>query len=127
MGAPDLIIQLRKTGCTIRADGDYLDIFPAENVPPDLLKRLKQYKPQILAALQHEQQQEVRRQKVLAMLAADPALRRAVHADMGSDPDNAILTIAIRHVASFEMKVSKANYDSWQLALVSKAGAGNTH
>lgn len=128
MGAPDLIIELRKTGCSIRADGDYLDISPAESVPPDLLQQLKQYKSQILAALQLEQQQKGRREKVLAMLAADPELERAVHADTESDPDNAILAIAIRHVATFEMKVSKASYDPWQLlALVDKAVAGDTH
>lgn len=128
MGAPDIIIELRRAGCSIRADGEYLDISPAENVPSDMLQQLKQHKRQILAALELEQQSEARRKKVLTMLAADTGLQRAVHADMHSDPDNVILAIAIRDVATFEMKVPKANYDRGQLlTLVDKSGANDLH
>lgn len=123
MGAPELIFELRNAGYSIKADGRYLDISPAD-LSPELVQQLKQSKAAILAALKLEQQQEARREKVLAMLDADPAIKRAIHTDTDTDPDNVILTIAIRHVATCEMLVPKANYDPWQLlALVDNAGS----
>lgn len=127
MGARDLIVELRSAGYSIRAAGEYLDITPAENVSSKLLQQLRQHKPDVLAILQLEQQ-EMRREKVLAMLATDLEQKRAVYVDTNTDPDNAILAIAIRYVATFEMKVSKANYDPWQLvALLDKAGTCHIH
>lgn len=58
---------------------------------------------------------EARRQKVLAMLDADPDKQRAIFADTTSEPENVILAIAVRHFATFEMLVPKAKYDPWQL------------
>ncbi len=75
MGAPDLIFELREAGYSIKADGRFLDISPADNLPADIVQRLKQSKAEILAALKLEQQQEERRQKALAMLEADPQLK----------------------------------------------------
>ena len=54
MGAPDLICELRRKGYEIRADGGYLDISPADNLPPDLVQQLKQSKAEILTELQRE-------------------------------------------------------------------------
>lgn len=127
MGAPDLILQLRKAGYSIRADGNCLDISP-DNVSPDLVLQLKQLKPEILAVLRLEQQREARRQEVLTMLAAEPERKRAIYADADSDRDNVILAIAIREVATYEMQVPKAKYDPWQLlAFIDKAGTSDAH
>ena len=52
MGAPDLIFELRRKGDGMRADGGYLDISPADNLPPDLVQQLKQSKTEILTELQ---------------------------------------------------------------------------
>ena len=52
MGAPDLIFELRRKGYAIRADRGYLDISPADNLPPDLVQQLKQSKTEILTELQ---------------------------------------------------------------------------
>jgi hypothetical protein len=128
MGAPDLIVELRNAGYSIKADGGYLDISPADNLPSDLLQQLKQHKPQILAALLVEQQQKARREKLVAILESDPELKRVFYADADSDPHNVILTVAIRPVATCEMLIPKANYDPWQLlALVNKAGVDHVH
>ena len=54
MGAPDFIFELRRKGYSIRADGGYLDISPADNLPPDLVQQLKQSKAEILTELQRE-------------------------------------------------------------------------
>lgn len=126
MGAPDLIFELREAGYSIKADGRYLDISPADDLPDDIVQRLKQSKAEILEALRIEQQQEARRQKALALLEADTAIKRSVYADTDSDPDNIILAIALRGVATCEMLVPKARFDAWQLlALVDKYGAPN--
>ncbi len=123
MGAPDLIFELREAGYSIKADGRFLDISPADNLPADIVQRLKQSKAEILAALKLEQQQEERRQKALAMLEADPQLKRVVHADPDGDPDNVILTIGIRNVGTCEMLVPRYKFDPWQLMeLINRAG-----
>ena len=53
MGAPDLIFQLRNSGYSIRVDGSYLDISPAE-LPPELVQQLKHNKTEILCVLHRE-------------------------------------------------------------------------
>ena len=128
MGATDIIFELRNAGYSIIADGGYLDISPANDFPPDLLRQLKQRKPEILVALHLEQQQEARRENVLGMLEADPTLKRAIYADFESDVSNVILTIAIRDLGTCEMTVPKAKLDQWQLlALIDRVGADYIH
>ena len=53
MGAPDLIFELRRKGYSIRADGGYLDISPAE-LPSELIQKLKDNKTEILCVLHRE-------------------------------------------------------------------------
>lgn len=58
-----------------------------------------------------ETQRERRRLKVLAILAENPNTPRAIITDVESDPDNVILTIAIRDQYSFEMAIPRDKYD----------------
>lgn len=62
-----------------------------------------------------ELKRESRRLKVLAMLAEKPDSQRAIITNLDSDPDNVILTIAIRNVATFEMQIPKQKYDGFML------------
>lgn len=124
MGAPDLIFELRSKGYSIRADGDYLDISPADNLPPELVKQLKQSKTEILIELQRE----IRREKTIAMLQATPSTQRAIYTDIDSDPLNVILTVAVRNLATCEMLIPKAKYDPWRLLqLIAQHGMQNVH
>lgn len=120
MGAPDLIIELRRKGYSIHADGGYLDISPADNLPPELVQQLKQSKTEILSELQRE----ARRQKVIAMLEAAPDTQRAIYTDAESDPHNVIVTVAVRSLAqTCELLIPKAKYDPWLLmALIEQHG-----
>lgn len=127
MGAPDLIFELRRKGYSIRADGGYLDISPADNLPPDLVKTIRQSKAEILTELQREARAEWRRQKVIAMLEAAPGTQRAIYPDTDSDPLNVILAIAIRHVATCEMLIPKATYDPWRLLELIERLGQTTH
>ncbi len=130
MGAPDLIFELRRKGYSIRADGGYLDISPADNLPPELVQTIRQSKAEILTELQREARAEWRRQKVIAMLNAAPNTQRAIYADIDGDPHNVILAVAVRHPtpATCEMLIPKAKYDPWRLLeLVERHGAQNVH
>lgn len=60
-----------------------------------------------------ESKREERRAKVLTILADNPNTQRAFIADMDSDPENVLLTIAIRDQYSFEITIPKAKYDSF--------------
>jgi hypothetical protein len=63
-----------------------------------------------------DRQQETRRQKVLAMLeAAAPETLRVIYVDTDTDRVNVIVAVAIRHLATFEMTIPKANYDAWKM------------
>ena len=70
-----------------------------------------------------ETQRERRRLKVLAMLADKPETQRAFITDMESDPDNVIMTIAIRDQYTFEMLIPKSKYDPFILLELIKRGA----
>ena len=124
MGAPDLIFELRRKGYSVRADGNYLDISPAENIPPEFVQQLKQSKQELLAELQRE----TRRAKVLAMLQADSTSNRAYSVDGDHDPDRVIVTIAVRGFATYELAIPRAKYDPWQfLELYEKHGGHSVH
>lgn len=128
MGAPDLIIELRRKGYSISADGGYLDISPADNLPPELVKQLKQSKTEILTELQREARTEWRMQKVIAMLNAAPDTQRAIYADTDSDQHNVILTVAVRACQqTCEMLIPKAKYDAWRLLELIERHGQATH
>ena len=127
MNASNLIIELRQKGYSIRADDGYLDISPS-NLASDLVEQLKQSKPEILAELQKEEKVEWRRQKVIAMLKAEPDTPRAIYVDADSDPQNVILTIAVRHCQqTCEMLVDRRKYDSFVLLKLMEKHSKTTH
>jgi len=111
MKAIEIIEYLRANDFTVKAEGEYLDLSPAEKVTDDLIKRLRKHKPEILKELKAES----RRQKVLNMLIEKPESKRAYVTDATTDPDNVIITIAIRDLATFEMLIPKDRYDPFML------------
>ena len=106
-----IIEALKAEGVTIRADGDFLELSPAEKITDELIKRLRKHKPAILAELKREE----RRKKILGMLADQPETQRAIITDLNNDPNNVILTIAIRDQYVFEMQIPKHRYDPFIL------------
>lgn len=69
-----------------------------------------------------ETQREQRREKVLAILAANPNTQRAFITDPKTDTDNVIVTIAIRGQYTFEMIIPREKYDAFLLMeLIEKA------
>ncbi|MBA2483582.1 MAG: hypothetical protein H0V39_04010 [Nitrosomonas sp.] len=111
MEAAELIEFLRVNDYEVKADGEYIDVSPAEKITEELIHELVKHKPAILK----ESRTESRRQKVLSMLAESPDKQRAYVADMTADLDNVILTVAIKGVATFEMLIPKNRYDPFFL------------
>jgi hypothetical protein len=75
-----------------------------------------------------DRQSAARRQKVLDMLESAPYSPRAVCVDTDSDPNFAILAVAIRHLATFEMAIPKATYNPWQLLeMIERMSTDDTH
>ena len=127
MGANDLIVELRRKGYSIRADGGYLDISPAD-LPLYLVKTIRQSKAEILTELQREARAEWRRQKVIAMLEAAPGTQRAIYTDTESDPHNVILAVAVRACQqTCELLIPKAKYDPWRLLELVERHGQTTH
>jgi hypothetical protein len=68
---------------------------------------------------------EARRQKVLAMLAANPSARYAVVTDTGADP--VILALAIRGQATCELLIPRDKYDGFLLLDLLNRYGGTIH
>jgi hypothetical protein len=118
MSAIEIIKNLREQNLTVKADGEFLELSPPEKITAELIQRLRKHKPAIIAELKREE----RCKKVLAMLEERPEIQRAFVTDMSADPDNVILTIAIRDQFTFEMLVPKHKYDPFVLLeLIEKA------
>jgi len=61
--------------------------------------------------------------KANAILAENPEQQRAIFTDIDSDPNNVILTIALRGLSICVVHISKARYDPFQLLdLIEKYG-----
>ena len=53
MTAPEIIAEVRMTGGDIEADGTDLVLSAPSPLPPDLMDRVRKYKPELLAVLTH--------------------------------------------------------------------------
>lgn len=121
MSAPDLIFELRRKGYSIRADGNYLDISPAD-LPPEVVQTIRQSKAEILTELQRE----ARRQKVIAMLEAAPGTRYAVLVtDTSTDP--VVVAVGIREIATFEMEIPHRYYNGMALLELIEKHSGENY
>lgn len=123
MGAPDLLFMLRSSGYSIKADNGFIDISPANDLPPELITEIKQHKPEILAELARE----TRRQKVIAMLAADPNLVRAITVEDTGDPQGLIMNVAIRDAGTVELMLPRTTYDPFKLMQLIEQHGQATH
>ena len=62
------------------------------------------------------------------MLKAEPDTPRAIYVDADSDPQNVILTIAVRHCQqTCEMLVDRRKYDSFVLLKLMEKHSKTTH
>ena len=107
-----LIDDLGARGVTFQADDDKLVVkAPKGVIDPQTDARLKQEKPRLIAELT-EAAQERRRRELLQMMAEDAQGKKYYWlTDTESNPDYAILALAIRDVATCELKIPREKYD----------------
>jgi hypothetical protein len=124
MGASDLIGRLALAGVKLWVDGANLCAEPAAALTDDLRTLIRANKAAILEALTPvERGQDLRRQKVLRKLAAEPDKQRVAIFDPNCAPDAVICTVAIRGVGTFEMQIPKDRYDPFLvLDVLSRSG-----
>ena len=114
MGAPDLLHALRGQGFKLWVDGDLLRVAPKERITDETRALIRAHKAELMAALADplpDPAAEARRQKVLDMLADHPEARYAVLSDMRADPGAVLLTMAIRGLWTFELRIPREKYD----------------
>ena len=86
------------------------------------LPAIKQSKAAIIAEMQLER----RRAKVLAMLRENPGIQCGI-AVLDANTDPVIVSVDIRHVATFETNIPQAYYDAFVLMELIEKHTGDVH
>jgi hypothetical protein len=117
MGASDLIGRLALAGVRLARIGeDRIAAEPKEALTEELRTLIRQHKPELLAALEPlDRGRELRRQRVLAKLKAEPDKQRVAIFDPDADRDFVICTLAIREVGTCELRIPRDRYDPWAI------------
>ena len=117
MGAMnELIGRIALAGVKLSAEGDQLiaDIQPGAAMTEDLRRLIRENKAALLSALAPADRGiELRRQRVLAKLAAEPNRQRVAVFDPDANPSAVICTIGIRGVGTCELRIPRDRYDPW--------------
>jgi len=108
MGAPDILTQLRAQGLSLTAEGGgTIRAEPRTALTDEARALIRDHKPALLTLLAIE----ARRQRVIALLQADPERRMAVITDIDSEPDHVIVTVGIRDQATADLAIPRSRYD----------------
>ena len=117
MGASDLIGRLALAGVRLSVVGpDKLAAEPREALTEELRTLIREHKPELIEALAPVSHgQELRRQRVLAKLKAEPDKKRVAIFDPDADRDFVLCTVAIRNVGTCELRIPHDKYDQWAI------------
>ena len=115
MGASDLIGRLALAGVRLARIGeDQIAAEPREALTEELRELIRQHKAELLSALEPaDRGRELRRQRVLAKLKAEPDKQRVAIFDPNFDRDFVLCTLAIRDVGTCELRIPRNLYDPW--------------
>ena len=122
MGASDLLGRLALAGVRLARIGeDRLAAEPREALTEELRTLIREHKPALLEALEPlERGRDLRRQRVLAKLKAEPDKQRVAifdpDFDCDFDCDFVLCTLAIRDVGTCELRIPRDRYDPWLIA-----------
>jgi hypothetical protein len=130
MNVADILEVLRAHEAQVQVEnGNLIITREAGPLPDDLLAEMRAHKAELLDVLRVEDCEEpipdpameARRQKVLAMLAQNPQIKRAIISDTEADPENVIVTIGLREQATAELVIPKASYDAFLILKLMEA------
>jgi len=127
MGAPDLLARLSALGVRLSREGEAIRAAPRTALTAEARTLILANRTELLAALANEGDPlpdpaaKARRQRVLAKLADNPALRLAVVCDAEGDP--VPVAVAIRDKGTCEVHIPAARFDPFALLdLVTRHG-----
>ena len=115
MGASDLIGRLALAGVRLSLAGpDKLAVKPKSALTDELISLIREHKADLIAALAPvDRGQELRRQRALAKLMAEPDKQRVAIFDAESDRHFVLCTVAIRDIGTCELRIPRESYDPW--------------
>jgi hypothetical protein len=121
MGAPDVLARLSVLGVRLTREGDAIRAMPRSALTDEARALIREHKAELLETLSSDDDAlpdaaaEARRQRVLARLAERPGIRYAVLTDTEADPEAVILALAIRGIATCELRIPREKYDPFLL------------
>lgn len=117
MAASDLIGRLALAGVRLSVLApDKLAAEPRSALTDELRALIRAHKAELIEALEPlERGREIRRQRALAKLAAEPGKRRVAIFDPDADRAFVVCTVAIRGVGTCEMRIPRDRYNAWQV------------
>lgn len=132
MGAPDLLARIAAAGIRLKPLPDgRIWVEPRAALTDELRALIRSHKAELLQALAGEPEAdpraEARRQKVLAMLEANPGARYALITDDRADPETVVVALAIRGRATCELRIPREKYDGTLLLDLIEKHGGAVH
>jgi hypothetical protein len=110
-----LLSQIQQHGGKIVLDGGDLALSAPQPLPTDLVQEVRLRKAELVAFLNAEAANtdpaERRRCEVLAMLEGSPRITHAFVTDEQAEPDYVILTVGIRGVGTWDLRIPREKYD----------------
>lgn len=129
MGAPDVLARLLALGVRLTHEGEVIRAAPRSALTDEARALIRAHKFELLAALASDAlpdpKAEARRQRVLTMLARNPALRIAVVCDGEGDP--VPVAVGIREKGMCEVHIPAARFDPFALLDLVARHEGSVH
>lgn len=107
----DVLERVKSAGITLRPapDGRMILAAPKSRLTDELRAMIREHRYELLRALTPAS--EVRRQRAIRMLDENPEIRYAAVTDSEIDPENVVLTLAVRGVGTVEVLIPAEKWD----------------
>lgn len=131
MQAAEVLSKLAGAGIRLSVERDRLRAEPRSALTDDARALIQAHRAELLAALASDAltdpKAEVRRPRVLVMLAERPGIRYAVLTDTEADPEAVLLSLAIRGRATCELRIPRDRCDPFLLFDLIERHGGTVH
>ena len=128
MGAPDVLARIAAAGLTLTPLPDgRIWVEPSSLLTDELRALIREHRPELLVAIGGDATIDARRQRLLAMLKAQPGATYAVLTDTEADPEEVIVALTIRGRATCEIRIPRDKYDGTLLLDLIERHGGTVH
>jgi len=130
MPALDLLRALEGVGLHLSTHGGALKVQPSSALTDETRELIRSHKTELIELLMRTQEppeapMSPQSLKAMKMLELDPTLHRAVVTDSVTDPDVAVVAVAVRGVGVGEILVPKDRFDGLAVLAMLERYAGN--